>query len=440
MLWTSCLAPILLTSYLCLSLPQLGSSQGISTSSSSAPSRLWDLLLGRSRRSSHYWLPSSYGATVERFQGRLSRSQRRATLESCQPWLTIRAVGSRKDKGPLWSRMLTSMYFLVPEYGIPLGKVVVGAERRKRDYLCEGGDLTNQMREQIFDCSDEVVSTDGCERGFGYSYVYKLKVNRARALWKYSYFTDPKKVDLGKCVFREFWMNGTVWGSHNEIYPLLDVPEGKKENTAEWWSNVIIRPDGRCVFRANKFERYRLEAAEVEEPHIEYSAPFEVVDQLTPHGPSVGRIKQNQPDAEMCLEDGRCDYPLGRNPCTGHSQIEVKQNLVLTRNDGVKHRLSVEVHNQNGACDPIVAADTALEEVAKVHGPQSTKILYNLALHASTVTVRAGDSWYEYNVTKNVIRPSTSRSQITLRYPSTGMTGCITGLAISRVASRGYTI
>lgn len=333
------------------------------------------------------------------------------------------------------------MYFLVPEYGVPLGKVVVGAEQREAVATCdpeEGGDLSNQMREQLFPCSEEVVSTTGCKSGARYRYVYRVKVDRAKALWKYSYYTDPKKVDLGGCTFREFWMNGTVWGSHNEIYPLLEVPEGKKNGTSLWWSNVIIQPDGYCLFRPNKFEKDRLDVAEVEEPHIEYSAPFEVVDQLTPHGPSVGRIKQNQPDAEMCLDDGKCDYPLGRNPCVGPTQIEITQNLVMTRTSGVRHRITVEVQNRRGPCDPIVVADAPLELVAKVHGPQSTKVLYNLPLHAATVTARAGETWYEYKVTKNVIRPSTSRSSITRLYLSIGMTGCTDGSVTLRVAWKGF--
>lgn len=297
------------------------------------------------------------------------------------------------------------------------------------------------MKEWVMECSDERAFTEGCEHGRYLRYEYDMNVDRVRTLWKYLTHTTPQKIDLGDCVVRERPVNGVIWGSHKELYPLLDVPEGKmQDGTARQHHNVIVRSDGKCVFRANKFKRYRLETAEVEEPKIEYSAPFRVMDQLTPHGPSVGRIDQNQPDATLCLVKGNCDYPLSRTPCVGTNHIEVRQTMVITQLEGVLHRLAVEVQSLSGPCDPVVVADTYLEEVAKVHGPTSTKLLYNVPLHHSTVTVRAGDTWLEYNVSKNAIRPSTSPSQIIPQSRNTGMTGSPTGSAILLVGLRGFSI
>lgn len=337
--------------------------------------------------------------------------------------------------------MLTSTYHLVPEYGIPLGKVVTGARKTPATGACPNSSLEWQMKEWLMDCSDEKAYTEGCENNRYFRYEYDMNVDRAKALWKYRMHTGSPRVDLGDCVVRERRASGVVWGSHKELYPLLDVPEGRlQDGSARQRYNVVVRSDGKCVFRANKFERYRLEAAEVEEPKIEFSAPFQVVDQLTPHGPSVGKIDQNQPDATLCLVKGNCDYPLSRTPCVGENHIEVRQTMVITQLEGVRHRLAVEIQSPRGPCDPVVVADTYLEEVAKVHGPTSTKLLYNVPLHHSTVTVRAGDSWLEYNVSKNVIRPSTSHSQTTPPSQSTGTTGLPIGLAMLLAGLRGSTI
>lgn len=345
-----------------------------------------------------------------------------------------------RRKGPLWSKVLTTTYYLTPEYGIALGKVITGAKKTPATGQCPNSSLDWQMGDWLMECSDDRAFAEGCERGQYYRYEYETNISRANALWKYSIHADSRRTDLGDCVVKGRQTVGTIWGSHKELYPLLDVPEGKLEDgSARQRYNVIVRSDGKCVFRANKFERYRLEAAEVEEPKIEYSAPFKVTDQLTPHGPSVGRIEQNQPDATMCLVKGNCDYPISRTPCVGQNHVEVRQTMVITQTEGVKHRLAVEVTSPGGPCDPIVIADTYLEEVAKVHGPTSTKLLYNVALHHSTVTVRAGDTWLEYSVSKNAIRPSTSRSLTTRPYQSTGMTGSPAGLAMLLVGLSGCT-
>nr|WAK99498.1 glycoprotein VP1a [Alongshan virus]WLW42120.1 putative glycoprotein VP1a [Alongshan virus] len=433
-LWGATLLMLFLSS--CSASP--GSSQEISTSSPSAPSQLWGLLLGRKPRSSHLSSPSSYEKAIVRFQERLSRSRRLATSESCRPWPSTKGIGTTKRKGPLWTKVLSATSYIVPEYGIPLGKVITGAIKIPAAGDCSDPSLAWQMKEWAMNCSDERAYTWGCERNNYYRYEYDTRIDRTKAIWKYRMHTDPQTIDLGDCTVRGRRSEMTIWGSHKELYPLLDVPEGKlHDGSARWITNVKIMPDGTCVFQANKYEKYRLEGSEVTLPKIEYSAPFRVMDQLTPHGPSVGKVTQNQPEPTLCLVKGKCDYPLGRVPCVGQNHIDVRQTMIISSEEGVLHRLTVEVQNTRGPCDPVVVADTYLEEVAKVHGPTSTKLLYNVALHHSTVTVRAGDSWLEYNVTKNVIRPSMRLLPITPPCQSIGTTGFRAGLATSREVSRG---
>nr|BCU46469.1 putative glycoprotein [Takachi virus] len=428
----------LLTLYLCSSWLSLGSSQETSTSSSSAQSRRWGRLQERTKPYSPSLPQSSYEKAIEQFQERHSRLLRLATSESCQPWPPIKGVGTSKHPRPLWSKLLTTTYHLGPSYGIALGNVTTGARKRPIDGDCPTPSLSWQMDTWVMDCSDEKAQSEGCERNQRYLYEYDTNIDRTNVLWKYDILVSQKRTDLGNCTVRDRQTVGTVWGSHKEIYPLLDVPEGKlDDNTARERYNVIVLPNGRCVFRPNKFERYRLETATVEPFKVEYSAPFKVVDQLTPHGPSVGRIDQNQPDPTVCLVRGRCDYPLEKNPCSGPTRIDIRQTMVLTQTEGPQHRLVIEVGNPRGPCNPVVVADTHLEEIARVHGPTSTKLFYNLALHHSVITVHAGDTWQEYSVSKNVIRPSTSSSQTTPPYHSTGTTGSLAGLAISLMVWRG---
>nr|WHV00503.1 MAG: VP1 [Jingmen tick virus] len=401
--------PLTLSICLCLLLP--GFSQETFTSPSSAPSPLWDRLLGRTRRSSHSSPQSSFADKTAFFREQLSHSRRLATSGSCRRWQLSSSVGSSSEPGPLWDQALQWRFWVVPEYGVPYGKVVTGIKEVGPwpDYsrpdgvrLCEDAKYALHMN-TTFHCSDEKAYGWDCDdRGvFLSTYEYSLNVDRTRAIWKYSVYTRPLGLLLENCTVKDRVYVGTMWGNHKELYPLVEFDENPLPDGSNRY-NVKVLPNGLCQMLPNQYSSLALKASEVQEPKVKYRAPFHVYDQLTPHGPSIGWFDQVWPDPYACVEKGQCkSYPMSREPCYGDNDIQIRQTLGITRG-GVRHRLTIKVTGRKGPCDPVIIADSDYHEVARHHEGNALVVVCDLPIHQTVVTVRAGDTWREHRVAKDV--------------------------------------
>lgn len=107
--------------------------------------------------------------------------------------------------------MLVSTINLIPEYGIPLGKVITGARKAFTPGYCPDSNLTWQMKDWVMNCSDEKAYTEGCEKNQYHRYEFDVNVNRANTLWKYKMFTGSQRVDLGPCAVQERRSFGYVY-------------------------------------------------------------------------------------------------------------------------------------------------------------------------------------------------------------------------------------
>nr|UGM45884.1 glycoprotein [Jingmen tick virus]UGM45885.1 glycoprotein [Jingmen tick virus]UGM45888.1 glycoprotein [Jingmen tick virus]UGM45892.1 glycoprotein [Jingmen tick virus]UGM45894.1 glycoprotein [Jingmen tick virus] len=401
-----------LTLFICSCLLLPGFSQETSTSPSSAPSPLWDRLLGRTRRSSHSSPQSSFADKTAFFRAQLSHSRQLATSGSCRHWQLSSSVGSASEPGPLWDQVLEWRFWVVPEYGVPYGKVVTGIKDIGPwpDYseptgvrFCEDAKYALHMN-TTFHCSDEKAYGWDCDEKtqvFLSTYEYSLNVDRSRAIWKYSIYTRPVGRQLGNCTVTDRVYVGTMWGSHKELYPLVEFDEDPLPDGSNRYS-VRVLPNGRCQLLPNQHASLALRASEVQEPKVKYRAPFHVYDQLTPHGPSIGWFDQVWPDPYACIREGQCQsYPMSREPCNGENDVQIKQTLGVTRS-GVKHRLTIRVTGRRGPCDPIITADSDYHEVTRHHEGNTLVVVCDLPLHQTVVTVRAGDTWKEHRIAKDV--------------------------------------
>lgn len=250
-------------------------------------------------------------------------------------------------------------------------------------------------------CAKAEAYTTGCEGKREFLYTYKLNVDRRNVYWKYLMYSNPPNVTIQNCTIGAQPIYTMVWGNHNELYPLLSILEDPPLNLGRRKHNVFVMADGTCTIKFNKFENARLIITHVEHQVITQRAQFRVEDQLTPHGPSVGWIDQNQPETDACYRSGDCDRPKERVPCHGPHTITVRQSVMFLERD-TKHRVVIKVEGPGAPCLPYIISDSEYDEVHHKHGPSSTELHLNVPLRRHVITIRAGDTWYEYEVKNDV--------------------------------------